>query len=344
MFQVITEGSAKIKVSKETKISKKLPVFYNPLMKFNRDISILLLNTLNKKDVQLALPLAGTGIRGIRFAQELKKGIIKTLFLNDKQDNFYEIIRDNFALNKLPDTTIILSNEDANLFMLKNNGFDYIDIDPFGSPNPFLDAAIVRLARGGILAVTATDTSALCGTYENACKRKYWAKPLRNELKHEIGVRILIRKIQLVASQHEKALTPIFSYSKDHYFKVFFMCEKGKLKANEVIKQHGFLGESGPMWQGLLWDKKLVAKMMKNSEGEMKDFLTLIHEEATIGTVGFYDIHKLCEREKLESPRFEALMNKIKEKGYLVSRTHFLDVGLRSNIRKEELIILIKTV
>ncbi|MCU0373510.1 MAG: ATP-binding protein, partial [Ignavibacteria bacterium] len=42
-------------------------------------------------------------------------------------------------------------------------GFDYIDIDPFGSPCPFLDAAIKRLSRGGILAVTATDTSALAG-------------------------------------------------------------------------------------------------------------------------------------------------------------------------------------
>ena len=37
--------------------------------------------------------------------------------------------------------------------------FDYIDIDPFGSPNPFLAAAIGRITRNGIVAVTATDTA-----------------------------------------------------------------------------------------------------------------------------------------------------------------------------------------
>ena len=73
---------------------------------------------------------------------------------------------------------------------MNSTGFDYIDVDPFGSPNPFLDAAIKRIARDGILAVTATDTAPLCGTYTNACRRKYWAVPLRNELMHEIGIRI----------------------------------------------------------------------------------------------------------------------------------------------------------
>ena len=45
MLKIITEGKAKIKIFEEKKISKKLPIFYNPIMKFNRDISILLLNS-----------------------------------------------------------------------------------------------------------------------------------------------------------------------------------------------------------------------------------------------------------------------------------------------------------
>ena len=33
--------------------------------------------------------------------------------------------------------------------------FDYIEVDPFGSPVPFLDIAIQRIKHNGILSVTS---------------------------------------------------------------------------------------------------------------------------------------------------------------------------------------------
>lgn len=342
MKRIIQEGKARIKVSEEKKISKKLPVFYNPVMKLNRDTTILLLNSVSDKNIQAALPLAGSGIRGIRFLLELKKNKLDSLYLNDYKEDFYDVMKENFSMNNIPTKDIILSNEDANQFMLNSHGFNYIDIDPFGTPNPFLDSAMKRLARNGILAVTATDTSSLSGTYENACKRKYWAKPLRNELKHEIGVRILIRKVQLVAAQYDKALTPIFSYSKDHYFRVLFRCEKGKTKVDQVIKQHEFFREAGPMWMGQLWNIKLLKKMLKEADDELKPFIKLLKNESEIKTVGFYDIHRICEKLKTSVPKYESLMDEIKKKGYKVSRTHFLPEGLRSDISEDELIVIIK--
>ena len=76
-FERITEGKALVFVPKEKKVSKKLPVFYNPAMKLNRDISVLLLNSLDKKNMQIALPMAGTGIRGARFLLERNKQAIR---------------------------------------------------------------------------------------------------------------------------------------------------------------------------------------------------------------------------------------------------------------------------
>ncbi|NIA04223.1 MAG: hypothetical protein GWP09_02625, partial [Nitrospiraceae bacterium] len=70
------------------------------------------------------------------------------------------------------------------------------------------------------------------------CVRKYWSKPLRNHLMKEFGLRILIRKVQLIGMQYEKALIPIFSYSKDHYFRVFFEVNKGKKRCDEVAAKH----------------------------------------------------------------------------------------------------------
>ena len=194
-----------------------MEVFYNPVMSLNRDVSVLLLNSVDKKNMQIADPLAASGIRSIRFLKELGKDKINRIYINDFDKNAVKSIKENLILNKIKyknNKKMTIENEDANLFLLKSTGFDYIDIDPFGTPNPFLDAACKRLAREGIMAVTATDTSALAGTYPQACIRKYWAVPKKDAIMHETGLRILIRKIQLVGAQYEKALNPIFSYSK----------------------------------------------------------------------------------------------------------------------------------
>lgn len=335
-YKIITEGSAKIKISTESKISKQLPVFYNPIMKFNRDVSVLLLNNIDKKNMQMADILAGSGVRAIRLSKELKKGKIKRIYANDLDKNSVKIIKENIKLNKAKN--IIVSNKDANLFLLESTGFDYIDIDPFGTPNPFLNSAVLRLARNGILAATATDTSSLAGTYPDACMRKYWALPINNELMHELGVRILIRKVQLIASQYEKALLPVFSYSREHYYRVFFSCEKGKKKVDEILSQHGMLDNSGPMWLGKLWDAKLAHKMCRNSD----DFvLKTIKEECKINAVGFYDIHKICSSEKMNAPNMEKLLKEI-NKTYPASRTHFNLNAVKSAIPKKELIEIIR--
>lgn len=343
-MEIIKEGKAKIEIKTKEIVSKEMPVFYNPIMKFNRDISILLLNSIDKNRLNIADPLAGSGVRGIRFLLELKKNKIKTISINDYSKNAIKSIKNNFRLNKIKiNKDIIIKNEDANLFLLNSKGFDYIDIDPFGTPNPYLDSAVRRLSRDGILAVTATDTSALAGTYPKACLRKYWAIPLRNELMHEIGLRILIRKVQLIGAQYNKALTPIFSYFKDHYIRVFLKCEKSKKETDKVLKQHGMFENAGPIWRGQLWDKKLVNKMVKNNKiEENKKFLSIIKEESKINTIGFYELHKIGERYKVEIPRKDELIKRLRESSYKACETHFCGVGIRSDVELKELIKFLK--
>ncbi|MFH1505414.1 MAG: tRNA (guanine(26)-N(2))-dimethyltransferase [archaeon] len=331
-MKMITEGKAKVSVSREEKISKKLEVFYNPVMKFNRDISVLLLNCVKERKLRIGLPLAGSGIRGLRFLLELKRGKVERVAFNDHKPDFVEYMEKNLKKNKIKQDKVHISKLDANLFLLKSKGFDYIDVDPFGTPNPFLDSAVSRISRRGILAVTATDTSALCGTFPEACLRKYWAKPLRNELMHEIGVRILIRKVQLIGAQYERALVPIFCYSRDHYMRVFFKSEKGKQKVNLLLKLHGEHEGAGPMWLGSLWDTKLVRAMLKNAKDkDVKKYLGMVNQEAQIHIVGFFDVHAVCEKNKLNIPRKEYLIGKLKKSGYKASSTTFNPYGIRTN-------------
>lgn len=351
---IVTEGSAILKVGKTDKISKEMKVFYNPVMGLNRDISVLLLNSISKNNLQIADPLAASGVRSIRFLRELDKGKIKNISINDHGKDAVKSIKNNLTLNKIRyknNKKIGIFSEDANLFLLKSSGFDYIDIDPFGSPNFLLNNAIVRLARGGILAVTATDTSALCGTFPQACIRKYWALPRRDAVMHETGLRILIRKIQLVAAQYDKALTPIFSYSKEHYMRAFFVNSKGKKYADVILKLHGMLDNAGPMWLGKLWEPKLASSMRKNAmnnpllnkNNELIKLLKTIGEESKISAVGFYDLNNICEKNNIKKlQKKEIIKNRIKKIGYNSSDTHFKSEGIRSDIPLDKLIKLLK--
>ena len=351
----IKEGSAEISIPIEEKISKELPVFYNPVMKLNRDISILLLRQF--PPMNICDLLAGTGISAIRMAKELK---CKSITANDNNKRAFDLIKKNMEYNK---AKFNVYNEDANLFLLNSKGFDYIDIDPFGSSNYFLDAAVKRISRDGILAVTNTDTAALTGTYPKTCIRKYWAVPKKDCMMHETGLRILIRKIQLIGMQYEKALVPIFSYYKDHYLRIFFKCIKGKKECDKIAKQHGILNDAGPLWLGALWDSGLVNKMhsslIKNpiDEKTMKDkkiadnnqnhnellkFLNVIKDESKINVVGFYDIHAAAKGKSLgRLAKKEELIKKIRKKGLKAASTHFLGTGIRTDIGYKEFVKLV---
>ena len=82
LMKKIKEGSAEIFIPRKKKISKQLPVFYNPAMELNRDITILLLQQF--PPMNLCDPLAASGIRSIRFAKELKYKSITSNDMNKK--------------------------------------------------------------------------------------------------------------------------------------------------------------------------------------------------------------------------------------------------------------------
>jgi tRNA (guanine26-N2/guanine27-N2)-dimethyltransferase len=350
MLQKIKEGTITITAPVEEKVSKELPVFYNPAMKFNRDSSILLLKAIENKDMMVCDLLAGTGIRSIRFLAELPKGKIESITINDNSEEAVKLTKKNMAANRKligKKAKIKVTTKDASMLLLESTGFDYIDIDPFGTPNPFLDAAIRRLARDGILAVTATDTSSLAGTYPLVCQRRYWAAPDPGSLKHESGLRILIRKVQLVAAQYEKSLTPIFSYAKEHYMRVFFKCEKSKSKSDEILKLHGRFNNAGPMWLGPLCDQELVEKMYSLATQLKYDFdgrfLQLIRDENKLNIVGFYDIHDLCNKNTLQVPAFDGIFAELEKRRCKAARTHFSEYGIRSDIQEVVLVRILKS-
>ncbi len=364
-MKIISEESCKIKATVQNRdATKKVEVFYNPLMKSNRNISIVLLNNISNKNMQIALPLAGSGIRGLRFLKELKKGKLEELYVNDIKDNFESQFLENVKLSEIKSKKFKVMNQDANLFLLGQHCgdfcgyFDYIDLDPFGTPNPFLSSAVSKIKRNGILAITATDTAALTGTYLKVTRRKYWANSLRNYMMHETGLRILIRKVQLQGIQFDKALTPLLAYHKDHYFRIYFKSENGKEKCDALLREHQYLlycpkclnysnsiynsgtcdcsnkfEVAGPLWTGKLFDSKLISKMAKsNPFHEEQKFLDVLNAESKKDIFGFYDLHIIAKKFK-QDPKKNEIMKKLK-----AVPTHFSLTGFKTEKKIKEII------
>jgi len=167
--QIVTEGSVELTVPRLSLYAKgpseyvpsKAPVFYNPLMEMNRHIAVLALRVYQRRvgrSLQVCDPLSGCGVRGLRFALEVDD--VDRVVLNDLNPQAVKLARFNVEANGLSDL-VVVENLDANALLSRSASpskrFDAVDVDPYGSPSPFLDSAVRALRNGGLIALTATD-------------------------------------------------------------------------------------------------------------------------------------------------------------------------------------------
>jgi len=378
VLEKIKEGQTEVYVYKGDKISSELPVFYNPIMKFNRNISVACISVFQKnfkKEITICDALSASGIAGIRYLKEIKG--VKEIWLNDKNPNAIELIKKNLSLHNIYLTEIeknvwesskfpkiIVTKKDANV-LLSENVFTVVDIDPFGSPAPFLDSAFRSCYWKGFLCITATDTAPLCGTYPKACFRKYGIKSFRCDFEKELGARILVSSIILTGTKYEKAFIPVFTVYYKHFFRVF-----GKLspKESEIsklldkfnyisycahcgrryleIKTHCKCGKktqiTGALYTGELWDKKFVEELKNELEergfNEEKTIVEKILEEIELQREFYYNTHFLSKITKKAPPSLDKLISTLNSLGYKASRTHFDAKGIRTNAEYELLI------
>ncbi len=378
--EIIKEGRIKVTISKlklyakglSEYIPSKAPVFYNPLMEMSRDVSVLALRVYQKrtgKKLRICDPLAGCGIRGLRFAREVKQ--IDNVTLNDINLEAVKMAQINIEMNELSNL-VTVKNYDANIFLNKNSftnkRYDVIDIDPYGSPTHFLDSAVRALKNGGLIALTATDMAVLCGVKNLVCIRKYFGKSLRTEYCHELAIRLLINALVFSAGRHNFGVNVLFSHHTGHYVRVYAQIWRGKLKANASIKKLGYIlhcfnclnrkwgfniprliegkcdvcGKkmrvAGPLWLGKLVDGTFCTEMIAELKREenmktgrrLSKLLHMVEMEAdTLPT--YFVIDKVCKKIKSNVPTKQKVIEKILEEGYNAVSTHFNPIGIKTN-------------
>ncbi len=217
-------------------LSLKCPSFYNPVMEYNRDINIMLFLNLGDNLAECLDGLAGTGVRGIRICNEVDGDF--NFLINDRKKTSIELIKKNIDLNGLKNAAC--ENKNLNV-LLNERRFDYIDIDPFGSPIPFVDSALQSIKNNGILAVTATDTAALNGSSPKVSFRRYGVTNSKTPCIHEIGLRVLIGFLAVRAASFGFGIKPILSDAHAHYYSIYVRVMRGAKNRDETLEKTGFL-------------------------------------------------------------------------------------------------------
>jgi hypothetical protein len=107
--------------------------------------------------------------------------------------------------------------------------WDVIDLDPYGSAAPFLDAAVQSIAPGRLLCITCTDMAALGGSHPGTAYGRYAALPNQSaKYFQELALRILLYTLAVSAARYSRTIKPILSVGMDFYIRVFVCCSASR--------------------------------------------------------------------------------------------------------------------
>ena len=192
-------------------------------------------STVRKKDrLPLIQPsfrildaLSATGLRALRYAKEIPQAT--TITANDLSSSATASIKLNAEHNKLSHK-INLTTSDAIEHMQRTAArtaggpmhYHVIDLDPYGTAAPFLDAAVRALVDGGLLCVTCTDSGVFASLgYLEKTYSQYGGLPLKGPHAHESGLRLILHAIATSAARYGLAIEPLLSLSIDFYVRIF---------------------------------------------------------------------------------------------------------------------------
>lgn len=322
------EGKANFKANlsgKDKGPGKVKGVFYNPAMEFSRDLNIEFAKKLDFKGIFLD-GMAASGVRGIRLALECGFNVE----FCDSSKLAVDRIKKNLVLNNL-DSKIFHEEVQE---LVNQRDYDWIDIDPFGTPAPFLESVIKNVKKGGILGIAATDTAVLCGAKPSICLKRYGSYSMKKVAAKEVGVRILLAHLQTLAIEFDRSIEPMLSYSEGHHLRVFLRVVKKKniglkwLNYDMKVLNEEQLNTAGPIWVGKIINSNLIPN---DCQGLLGRFFDTLKSEAD-GPVGLFDINDIARDAEIgQTPKKMKIINCLQKEGFFASASVFSPLGIKTN-------------
>lgn len=348
-MEVVREGGVEIRVPEAAGPGAGGEVFFNPAQELNRDLTVAVLRACrSRRDVSSYLDgMTASGIRGVRAS--LDGWEVTCLDINPAA---VELARANFRANDLVGA---VRRRNVNV-ELHRNRYDVVDIDPFGTPMPFLDAAMQGTQT--MVCVTATDTAPLCGAHFAAGVRRYSAVPRNTEYHAEMGVRVLLGAIARTAARYDAAVSPVFTHATRHYVRTYLIIERGATEADAMVDQLGAIhhcqvclyretersliphppdecpscGElqvvtAAPVWLAPYRDRAWVDDIRErvsesfDTARRARELLAVVKDE--LDTATHYDQHRLCKKWGRSAQAMDEFLGALRDAGFRSSRTHY---------------------
>ena len=329
------------------------PVFYNSRMELNRDATVLLLSVLRPGSYLDAM--GASGVRGLRVAHEV--GIPVTI--NDRSATAVNLIRQNVEALGL---TAEITREDANALM-SSRKFDAVDLDPFGTPAPFVDSA--ARSAGPYLFVTATDTAPLCGAHLKAGMRRYFSRPRNTEYHAEVGLRTLLGFVVREVIKYDRGVEPLFCYAHEHFHRLHLRLRDGAAAADRALARLGYVMQCphcfyrseqvgmlpepeecalcgadlvpvGPLWTGGINDDRTLLEMQEAltavTAGTGSRIARLLETcRLELETSSHYDYHVIAKSLRVSPGGIGTVIEHLSALGYRASRAHYSGTAIKTD-------------
>jgi tRNA (guanine26-N2/guanine27-N2)-dimethyltransferase len=359
-------------------------VFFNPHQKINRDISVLLLRVFSKinKNISIRIcePFGGVGVRTCRYVVEVPT---KSVHFNDVDSDAVKVAHKNFStLSSKDQNKIIIHNKEFTDFLNSlyqdNPIMDFVDIDPYGSPIPFVSKSLKFVTIHGLLAFTATDLASLSGLYPRALYAKYGIGIFETRIGnvHELAARNLVTGIQRIGLTQNQSLLPVFTLYYRHFIRTFMIRERG---VDRVLDSTGFLHKCqkcntifhtslkskkiqciscksfnfwsiGPLYLGKLHNEMYLSYLNKESHltemvgaKKIKSIISLISEENILDIPWSFDVQNIAKEISKPIPPMNLIIDCLNERGYECYKTHFSGSCLKTNANFYDLCEIVKT-
>jgi tRNA (guanine26-N2/guanine27-N2)-dimethyltransferase len=310
-------------------------------MTVNRDLAAIVLSKWPRPLRSVLDGLAATGAWGIRMKLEAR---LDRIVFNDRSVLAADLIRENLRANRISGD--VRTGDFGRV--LKSERYDFVDIDPFGPPTPFLGPLLERASAGSGVGITATDTAVLEGTYPEACGRRYDARPMRCPQGPEVGLRILLGYCQRSAMENGLSIRPLLSFSAEHFLRVLavlegdkeapFLASVTRRRGGEFVRAHRGDAEAiGPLWIGPLHDPAFIRRLTPNrwTTPQAARLLSTLQGEADLPPF-FVTTDELAAVEHGSPPKLAAFIDALRDRGHRATRTHFHPRGVRTDAPFDE--------
>ncbi|NJL83440.1 MAG: tRNA (guanine-N1)-methyltransferase [Chloroflexaceae bacterium] len=336
--------------------------FYRPSSQVARDLGVLAAAVYKQKTGQLRIleAMAATGVRSLRYWLESGADF---LWANDTNSELEPVLSQNLQSAIAAGIGKISFIEANRVFFdcyLRQDFYDLVDVDSFGSPAPYFSSALRAAKFGGLVYFTCTDGRTGTGHLPEHSLHCYGAFARWHPAGHEQALRLLIGRIKQEAAVLNLGVEPVFSLFAGETYRLMlqFVCETPLHSCN-----YGFLGYchecgdyqkipwrklgrascphdgaalvlSGPLWLGSLhgvgWLQAMGQLAQDWGWAKRVKLLEIMALESELPPY-FYPLGEIGRRAQGDIPKKAQLLSDLQAAGYRASPTHIQAQGIKTD-------------